>query len=267
MRVLPISSETSMFTSAAPIPMIGVLPVNAYLIRGDQPTLIDAGITPERNEFVAALKELIDPRDLQWIVITHADRDHTGALMQLLDEAPSARVVTSFVTVGIMSVGNEPIPPERAHLVRDGSTVDIGDRTLTATRPPLFDNPGTLAFFDPKQSILFSADCFGAAFPTPESALAEDVAVIPDDELTPAQLLWGSVDSPWSHYVEDARFAANLARFVQPGPETVLSTHLPPIRSDLDRHVQTLSTLPSSTPYVTPDQAALEAFMTQMAQH
>lgn len=267
MRVLPISPETSMFTSVVPIPMIGVLPVNAYLIRGDQPTLIDAGITPERDEFIAALKELIDPRDLQWVVITHADRDHTGALVQLLAEAPNARVVTSFITVGIMSVGTEPIPPERTFLVRDASTVDIGDRTLTATRPPLFDNPGTLAFFDPKQSILFSADCFGAPFSTPESALAEDVAKISDDELTPAQLLWGSVDSPWSHYVEDARFADNLARFVQSGPETVLSTHLPPIHSDLDRHVKTLTTLPSSTPYVAPDQAALEAFMAEMAQH
>ena len=41
------------------------------------------------------------------------DRDHTGALMQLLAEAPNARVVTSFVSVGIMGVGNEPIPPER----------------------------------------------------------------------------------------------------------------------------------------------------------
>ena len=267
MRALAINAETTMFTSAVPIPIIGVLPVNAYLIRGEQPTLIDAGITPEQDEFVAAVKELVDPGDLQWIVITHADRDHTGALMQLLAEAPNARVVTSFVSVGIMGVGNEPIPPERALLVREGSTVDIGDRTLTATRPPLFDNPGTFAFFDPRQSILFSADCFGAPFANPESVLVEDVAEISDDELTPAQLLWGSVDSPWSHYVEDAKFANNIDRFVASRPETVLSTHLPPIRGDLDRHVKTLKTLPSSAPYLIPDQAALEAFMAEMAQH
>lgn len=265
MRALQINPETSMFTSAVPIPTIGVLPVNAYLIRGENPTLIDTGITPERDEFVAALKELIDPADIQWIVVTHADRDHTGALMQLLDAAPNARVVTSFITVGIMSVGAEPIPPERALLIRDGSTVDIGDRTLSAMRPPLFDNPGTLGIFDPKQSVLFSADCFGATFATPEGALAEDVASTSDDDLKSGQLLWGSVDSPWSHFVDDARFADNLARFVQQRPDTVLSTHLPPILGNLDRHVETLKTLPSSTPYVPADQAAFEAFMAQMA--
>ena len=34
---------------------------------------------------------------------------------------------------------------------------------------------------------------------------------------------------------------------------------------DLDRHVKTLTRLPSSTPYVTADQAALDAFMAAMA--
>jgi hypothetical protein len=199
------------------------------------------------------------------VVVTHADRDHVGALGRLLTEAPNATVVTSLVTFGIMSVGSEPIPPERAFVVRDGSTRDIGDRTLRAVRPPMFDNPGTLAFFDPKQSILFSSDCFGAPFSTPEAALVEDVATTADDELASAQLLWGSVDSPWAHFVEEARFADNLNRFVQDRPDKVLSTHLPPIHGDVDRHVQTLTKLPSSTPYVTADQAALDAFMASMA--
>jgi glyoxylase-like metal-dependent hydrolase (beta-lactamase superfamily II) len=265
MRALPINAETTMFTSVVPIPTVGNLAVNSYLIRGEEPTLIDTGITPEVPEFDVALRELIEPNEIRWIVVTHADRDHVGALGRLLTEASNATVVTSLVTFGLMSVGSEPIPPERAFVVRDGSTHDIGDRTLRAVRPPMFDNPGTLAFFDPKQRILFSADCFGAPFSTPEAALAEDVAAIPDDELAPAQLLWGSVDSPWAHFVEEARFAENLNRFVQDRPDTVLSTHLPPIHGDLDRHVQTLTKLPSSTPYVTADQAALEAFMATMA--
>lgn len=266
MRVLPINSETSMLTSAVPIPMLGVLPVNAFLIRGEQPALIDTGITPERDEFVASLRELIDPKDLQWIVLTHADRDHTGSISQLLVDAPDARVVATFITVGIMSVGADPIPPERALLVRDGSTIDIGDRTLTAIRPPLFDNPGTVGLFDPKQNILFSSDCFGAPFATPEGALVDDVGSIPEDELQAAQLLWASADSPWAHFVEDSRMADNLTRFVSQRPDRVLSTHLPPILGNLDRHVKTLSMLPSSTPAELPDQAALEAFMAEMQQ-
>jgi glyoxylase-like metal-dependent hydrolase (beta-lactamase superfamily II) len=264
MRALPINAETTMFTSVVPIPTVGNLPVNSYLIRGEEPTLVDTGITPEVPEFDVALRDSIDTNEIRWILVTHADRDHVGALGRLLTEAPNATVVTSLVTFGLMSAGSEPIPPERAFIVRDGSTRDIGDRTLRAVRPPLFDNPGTLGFFDPKQNILFSADCFGAPFSTSDAALADDVAAIPDDELVPAQLVWGSVDSPWAHFVEEARFADNLNRFLQDRPDKVLSTHLPPIHGDLDRHVHTLTKLPSSRPYVTADQAALDAFMAAM---
>jgi hypothetical protein len=267
MRALQINPETWMLTSAIPIPTIGVLPINGYVVLGEQPTLIDAGISPERDEYVSAVQEIVSPSDLRWIVVTHADRDHTGALEQLLSLAPDARVVTGFITVGIMSVGVDPIPPERALLVRDGSTVDFGDRTLTASRPPLFDNPGTLAFYDSKQDILFSSDFFGAVFASPDGALTEDVGSTAADELAQAQLLWGSVDSPWAHFVDPAGFGERLKRFVEPRPATVLSTHLPPIRGDLDRHLATLAKLPSSTPYVAPDQAALEAFMAEMAAH
>jgi glyoxylase-like metal-dependent hydrolase (beta-lactamase superfamily II) len=266
MRVHEINPETTMFSSAVPIPMIGVLPINAYLIRGEQPTLVDTGISPEQTEFDAALRDAINPADLRWIVLTHADRDHTGGISRLLTQAPDARVVTGFLTVGIMSVGTDPIPPERALLVRDGSAVDIGDRTLTVKRPPLFDNPGTLAFFDPKQSILFSSDCFGAPFETEDGALADDVAGVPRDQVQSGQTLWGSVDSPWVHFVERARIAENFARFVDDRPEHVLSSHLPPINGDLDRHVATLTDLPNSAPYVAPDQEALAAFMAQMHQ-
>ena len=72
MRTLQINPETTMFSSAVPIPTIGVLPVNVYLINGAEPTLIDTGITPEEEEFEAALRAVIDPAALRWIVLTHA---------------------------------------------------------------------------------------------------------------------------------------------------------------------------------------------------
>jgi hypothetical protein len=267
MRALKINDETWMLTSAIPIPLVGVLPVNAYVVLGEQPTVIDTGTSPDRETYVTALKEIVDPSELRWIVVTHSDPDHTGALGQLMRDAPQARIATAFITVGIMGVTADPIPPERALLVHDGDTLDLGDRTLSASRPPLFDNPGTLAFFDPKQDVLFAADCFGAPLAALDAVMVDDIGALPAGDVADAQLRWGSIDSPWAHFVEEARLAENLRRFVHTQPATVLSSHLPPIRGGLDRHVETLSKLPSSTPWVAPDQAALEAAMAQMGGH
>ncbi len=98
MRTLPISSETTMLSSIVPVPGIGFLPINAFLIKGPQPVLVDCGITPEHDAFMDSLRLLIDPAELRWIWVTHSDRDHTGVLTTLLTEAPRARVVTHTIT-------------------------------------------------------------------------------------------------------------------------------------------------------------------------
>jgi hypothetical protein len=267
MRVLQINSETTAFTSIVPIPGVGVLPINAFLIKGEQPVLVDTGMFPEHDAFVEAVGSLIDPADIAWIWITHGDRDHTGAMTTMLDLASKARVAASFLTVGILSAGSEPIPVERAYLVRDGSTLDIGDRTLVAFRPPTYDNPGTLGFYDPKQKLTISSDCFGGVLPTPDDALAEDIASVVEGDVTAGMLMWGTADSPWVHSIDETKFSQSLEAFVAHGEmSTLLSTHLPPIRSNVDRHLKTLSMLPSATPFVGPDQAAIEALMAQMGE-
>ena len=266
MRVLQINSETTVFTSIVPAPGIGVLPINAFLIKGEQPVLIDTGIFPEHDDFIQALGSVIDPKDISWIWITHGDRDHTGAMTTVLDLAPQALVAAAFLTVGILSAGSEPIPMERAYLMRDGSSLTLSDRTLVAFRPPTFDNPGTLGFYDPKQKLAITSDCFGGVLPTPDDALAEDIASLVEQDVTAGQLVWGSADSPWVHNIDESKFATSLQRFAEHGEmSTVLSTHLPPIRGNVEQHLKTLSMLPSAQPFVGPDQAALEALLAEMA--
>jgi flavorubredoxin len=43
----------------------------------------------------------------------------------------------------------------------------VGDRKLTAVRPPLFDNPTAIGIYDNKSEAFFSVDCFGAIIPLP----------------------------------------------------------------------------------------------------
>jgi flavorubredoxin len=62
-------------TDVAPIPGPGFLPVNAYLVRAEQPLLVDSGLPTSRPDFLQALWSQIEPADLRWIYLTHPDRD------------------------------------------------------------------------------------------------------------------------------------------------------------------------------------------------
>src|SRR5205807_1762956 len=86
--------------------------------------------------------------------------------------------------VSNMGLSSTPLPMNRVHLLNPSQTVTIGDRRLTAVKPPLFDNPITTGFLDDRTGALFSSDCFGALLP----ALPDNAADLDLDTLRSGQI-------------------------------------------------------------------------------
>ena len=213
-----------------PLPGAGLLPINAFLIRGREPMLIDAGPNPLAAQFYEALSGLIDLKDLRWVWLTHADPDHVGAVSRVLEAAPKARVVTTYLGAGKMGL-IQPLPQERTHLVQAGDRLSIGDRELIALRPPVYDAPETMAVFDTRTRALFSADSFGALLKEPIASATD----IPDGALREGLVAWAGIDVPWLENVEEDRMEAVLAKFQSMEPSMVLSGHLPPAPRMIDK--------------------------------
>ncbi len=249
--------DVDVVTSTATIAGFGKLAINAFVIHADEPVLVDTGSVVESDDFMTALRSVIDPVDLRWIWLTHTDFDHIGSLQRLLDENERLRVITSFLGVGIMGL-SAPLPMERVYLVNPGQTVDVGDRNLRAVRPPAFDNPITTGFQDERSGIFYSSDCFGALLDeVPESA--EDVS---DEALHQGQVFWATVDSSWLHKVDRRVFASELDHVRALEPSMVLSSHLPAARgSSVERLLGALAAVPDAPAFVGPDQAALELML------
>jgi glyoxylase-like metal-dependent hydrolase (beta-lactamase superfamily II) len=259
----PIRNVT-VLNDYAEVPGIGVLPVNSFVFHGEQPLVVDTGLGLPDRHFVADLASVIDPADVRWIYLSHPDRDHTGGLFDLLEAAPEARIVTTFLSVGIMST-ECPLPLDRLFLLNPGQSLDLGDRRITAFRPPVYDSPATTGFLDESSGICFVSDCFGAPLSSVELATADDVGAVSDAELRGAQLLWSAVDSPWVQSVSPATFDRTLDPLRMMNPELVLSTHLPPAAGRISSLLETLAMAPAGTPFIGPDQQALEALLASFA--
>ena len=252
--------DIEVLTSNFPIPGFGLVPINAFVIKGSEPILVDTGSAVESAEFMPALRSVIDPADLRWIWLTHTDFDHMGSLHQLLSENPKIRVITSFLGVGIMSLA-APLPLDRVYLINSGEKINVGNRTLTAFRPPAFDNPSTTGFYDDKSSILFSSDCFGALL----SEVPENAADLSDEVLSKGQVFWATVDSPWLHKADEGILGKELDVIRKMSPKMVLSSHLPPAPGNMtDKLLASLATVPKAQPFVGPNQAALEQMLQKM---
>lgn len=251
------TDEVHVLPSYATIPGMGVLPINAYVLKAKEPVLVDTGIKNDSAAFLEALKSVIDPEDLRWIWLTHDDTDHTGSIAEVMAAAPRARLVTSAVSALRMGTW-WPVPMERVYALNPGETISAGDRTLTGVRPPLFDNPTATGFMDSKGNF-FCADFFGAIIPS----LFQEAAAIPRETLNQGMTVWASADSPWIHWVDPSKFARNLGAIRELDAKVVLSAHLPPAVKMTDRLLETLLDVPAAEPFVAPNQMALAQMLGQ----
>jgi flavorubredoxin len=254
-------SDVDVVTTSFPIPGLGLIPVNAFVIKGKEPILVDTGAVIQADEFMSALESVIDPSDLRWLWLTHTDFDHIGCMHRLLDMNPKLRVITTFAGVGIMST-SAPLPLDRVNFLNPGESMTVGDHTLTAFKPPVFDNPSTTGFIDETIGAMFSSDCFGALL----QDVPENAADISDDALHEGQSAWAVIDSPWLHKVDEAKFAKELDDIRKLNPEMILSSHLPAAgRDQTERMLASLAAAPKREPFVGPNQAGLEVMLKEMA--
>jgi flavorubredoxin len=158
---------------------------------------------------------------------------------------------------------SDPLPLDRVYLVNPGETITVGNRTLTAVKPPVFDNPSTTGFYDHKSEAFFSSDCFGALL----SAVPQNAADLSDKDLLDGQVFWATVDSPWLPKVDRGAFAKELDGIRKMAPKMVLSSHLPLAPGHMmDRLLASLAAAPGAQPFVGPNQAALEQMLKKMTE-
>jgi hypothetical protein len=124
----------------------------------------------------------------------------------------------------------------------------------------MFDNPTTLGILDDKSGAFFSADFFGAIVPDP----VRDADEISDTDLAQGMIGWASADSPWVHMTETGMFNKALDAIRKIDPKIIFSAHLPPAHGKTDHFLKLLSTVPTSSPFVTPDQKFLVELLAEM---
>ena len=132
---------------------------NAYLLSTEKPTVIDTVDMEFGREFVEYLSELIDPNEIQYIVINHTEPDHSGGMAALANRAPNATIVCTGIAV------NELKEMYKLHsrnflVVKDGDTLDIGGKVLKFKETPYLHTAETMITYCVDDKILFPCDIF-----------------------------------------------------------------------------------------------------------
>src|SRR5690348_15504604 len=68
--------------------------VNSMVILGGQPVVVDTGAFVNRDPFFRQLFGLVDPGQVRWVFLSHADADHAGNLSTVMDRCTGATLAT-----------------------------------------------------------------------------------------------------------------------------------------------------------------------------
>ncbi len=152
---------------------------NSYLVRGEKTALIDTSHAKFQQLYMDALTGLIDPTEIDYIVISHTEPDHSGLVKDVLDLAPQAVVVGAKVAVKFLE--DLVHQPFQSQLVKSGDTLDLGKgHVLEFVSAPNLHWPDTIFTFDQKTGILYTCDAFGAHYCT-DDVFDEDLEALSPD--------------------------------------------------------------------------------------
>jgi flavorubredoxin len=238
--------------------------LNSLVIRGKEPVIVDTGTPANRKQWLEDVFALVDPVDVKWVYLSHDDVDHSGNLEQVMDACPNATLICSWPIVERHTNCFE-FPLERCRWINDGESFDVGDRVLTALRPPLFDSPTTRGLWDPSTRVYWAIDTF--ATPVPDVPMQELDGLDPEFWQFGLTLFALGGVSPWLSLVDDKKFQKHVDRIQNLDIETVACCHSPVLRGDrIDEAFRIIRDLPNVECPPLPDQSVLDQIVAATSQ-
>ncbi|MGD8506643.1 MAG: FprA family A-type flavoprotein [Candidatus Bathyarchaeota archaeon] len=135
---------------------------NAYLVVGENKTaLIDTVKAPFADLLLSKIEKIVKPEKIDYLVMNHAEPDHSGSIPKVLSVAKSAKLVAMKRGIGMAKIYYD-VPDERILEVKEGDTIDLGGKTLRFLEAPWLHWPETIFTLLVEDGLLFPCDFFGA---------------------------------------------------------------------------------------------------------
>lgn len=146
---------------------------NSFVVKGKKKTALVDTVDPTKSlELLDNLRKL--EVDIDYLVINHAEQDHSGTIPQILEIYKNAIVVTNSKCKELLSEFLM-IPDEKFMVVGDGESLDLGDKKLEFIITPWVHWPDTMVTYLHEDKILFTCDFFGSHMATSQLFASEDI--------------------------------------------------------------------------------------------
>ena len=155
------------------IPLPDGTSYNSYLVKGSEKTVLIDTVDPTmEHELWHHLADL-NCQHLDYVVANHAEQDHSGMLLRVLEKYPQAKAVCTPRCKGLL-MDFLLVHEDRIMTVEDRQTISLGDRTLEFIHAPWVHWPETMLTYLKEERILFACDLFGSHLATTDLYVTDE---------------------------------------------------------------------------------------------
>lgn len=152
---------------------------NSFLIRGEKIALVDTSHAKFRQLYLDLLKGQVDPLNIDYLIVSHTEPDHSGLVGDILELNPNITVVASKVAITFLT--NQVHRSFEFITVKSGDTLDLGNgHEIQFLLAPNLHWPDTIFSFDKATGILYTCDAFGMHYCS-DLLYDEDLSVVEKD--------------------------------------------------------------------------------------
>lgn len=134
---------------------------NSYAIIDEKLAIMDSVDARFTYEWFGRIDEALGGKEPDYLIVQHMEPDHSGSLFKFAAKYPKTKIVASAMAFNMMKNFFGDNFEERAIIVDDGDTLDLGGRQLTFVTAPMVHWPEVIMTYDNKDKLLFTADAFG----------------------------------------------------------------------------------------------------------
>jgi len=158
------------------IPLPDGTSYNAYLVKGIEKTALIDTVDPTMTDVLVRNLEDLGSNEIDYVIANHAEQDHSGALPQIIDIYPRAKVVCTPKCKDML-MDLLLIPEDTFITVADGETLSLGKKTLEFIHAPWVHWPETMLTYLREDKILFTCDFLGSHLATSDLFVADEATV------------------------------------------------------------------------------------------
>jgi len=136
---------------------------NSYLVIGsEKKAIIDTVKVNMIEDYLEKLNELVDIKEVDYLIINHAEPDHTGSVSRLLELNPNLIIVGSNRAIhNVRDITNMEFNSITA---KEGQEISLGNKTFTFINAIMLHWPDTIYTYLKEDKVLFTCDSFGTHY-------------------------------------------------------------------------------------------------------